>query len=131
MRWDFKAWLYLIRNNTRYLFLNLYYFSPPWWCNQVVAITADSIIFRHIVYAQYKAHFREFFRALKASKLGLWWDPFVQSRKGMTVKFAEVLCHVSWQWRIMQNLKRNWLSFQNWHEEINEFWLKHSKKIAL
>ena len=29
---------------------------------------------------------------LKVSKLGLWWDPFVQSRKGMVLKFAEELC---------------------------------------
>ena len=29
---------------------------------------------------------------LKVSKLGLWWDPFVQSRKGMTLKFTEELC---------------------------------------
>ena len=29
---------------------------------------------------------------LKVLKLGLWWDPFVQSRKGMTLKFAEELC---------------------------------------
>ena len=29
---------------------------------------------------------------LKVSKLGPWWDPFVQSRKGMTWKFAEELC---------------------------------------
>ena len=29
---------------------------------------------------------------LKVSRLGLWWDPFVQSRKGMTLKFAEELC---------------------------------------
>ena len=29
---------------------------------------------------------------LKLSKLGLWWDPFVQSRKGMTLKFTEELC---------------------------------------
>ena len=29
---------------------------------------------------------------LKVSKLGLWWDPFVQSRKSMTLKFAEELC---------------------------------------
>ena len=28
----------------------------------------------------------------KVLKLGLWWDPFVQSRKGMTLKFAEELC---------------------------------------
>ena len=29
---------------------------------------------------------------LKVSKLRLLWDPFVQSRKGMTLKFAEELC---------------------------------------
>ena len=25
-------------------------------------------------------------------KLGLWWDPFVQSKKGITLKFANELC---------------------------------------
>ena len=34
--------------------------------------------------------------------------------------------YVSWQWRIMQNLKRNWL-VQNWHEEFDGFWSEHSK----
>ena len=29
---------------------------------------------------------------LKVSKLEHWWDPFVQSRKGMTLKFTEELC---------------------------------------
>ena len=29
---------------------------------------------------------------LKVSKLGLWWDPIVQSRKCMTLKFTEELC---------------------------------------
>ena len=29
---------------------------------------------------------------LKVSKLGLWWDAFVQSKKGMTLKFTEELC---------------------------------------
>ena len=29
---------------------------------------------------------------LKVSKLELWWDPFVQSRKGMILKFTEELC---------------------------------------
>ena len=28
---------------------------------------------------------------LKVSKLEIWWDPFVQSRKGMTLKFTEEL----------------------------------------
>ena len=56
----------------------------------------------------------------KMSKLGLWWDPFVQSRKGMTLKFAEELC--------IMTMKNNAnLSFQNWHEEFNEFWLEHRK----
>ena len=38
--------------------------------------------------------------------------------------------YVSWQWRIIQNLKKN----QNWHEEFNEFWLEHPeilKKLLL
>ena len=29
---------------------------------------------------------------LKVSKLGLWWDPFIQSRKGMSLKSTEELC---------------------------------------
>ena len=29
---------------------------------------------------------------LKVSKLGLWWDPSVQSRKRMTLKFTQELC---------------------------------------
>ena len=28
----------------------------------------------------------------KVSKLGLWWDPFVQSRKCTSLKFTEELC---------------------------------------
>ena len=29
---------------------------------------------------------------LKVSKLRLWWDPFVQSRKGVSLNFTEELC---------------------------------------
>ena len=29
---------------------------------------------------------------LKVSKLGLWWDPLIQSRKGMSLKSTEELC---------------------------------------
>ena len=29
---------------------------------------------------------------LKVSKLGLWWDPFVLTRKGVTLKVTEELC---------------------------------------
>ena len=45
---------------------------------------------------------------LKVSKLGLWWHPFVQSIKCVSLKFTEEFC-VSWKWRMMQSLKRNWL----------------------
>ena len=31
---------------------------------------------------------------LKVSKLGLWWDPFVQSRKCMSWEFTEELCAI-------------------------------------
>ena len=44
---------------------------------------------------------------LRVSKLGLWWDPFVQSRKCLSLKFTEDLCVMT-----MKNdakLKRNWL----------------------
>ena len=42
----------------------------------------------------------------KVSKLELWWDPLVQSRKCMRLKLTEKLCYVLWQWRIIEKLKR-------------------------
>ena len=49
------------------------------------------------------------------SKLALWWDSFVQSRKGMILKFTEEL--------YVMTMKNNakfeeelGLSFQNWQE---------------
>ena len=41
----------------------------------------------------------------KVSKLELWWDLFVQSRKCMSLEFTEKI----WQWRMIRKLKRNWL----------------------
>ena len=36
--------------------------------------------------------------------------------------------YLSWNWRRVQNLERNWLlSFQNRHKEFDKFWLEHSK----
>ena len=34
---------------------------------------------------------------------------------------------MSWEWRMMQKLKSNWFSVQNWHEQSDEFLFKHSK----
>ena len=42
----------------------------------------------------------------KLPKLGLLWNTFIQSRKCMNLKFTQELCVR--QWRMMQNLKRNW-----------------------
>ena len=65
---------------------------------------------------------------LKVSKLGLWWDPFVQSRKVMTLKFTEELCVMAMKNNAKFEEELTFFSkFQNWHEEFNKFWLKHSK----
>ena len=65
---------------------------------------------------------------LKVSKLGLWWEPFIQSRKCMSLKFTEEICVLC-----LDNRKRCkiWreidLQFQNWYEEFDDFWPEHSK----
>ena len=48
-----------------------------------------------------------FTSALEVSKLRLWWDPFIQSRKCMNLKLREEFCVMTM--KMMQNLKRNWL----------------------
>ena len=63
----------------------------------------------------------------KVSKLGLWWNPFIQSRKYMSLKLTEELCVM-----IMKNDAKfeeelTDMSFQNWHEEFEEFWNEYSK----
>ena len=52
-------------------------------------------------------------------KCQIWWDPFVQSRKGMTLKFIEELC--------VMTMKSNAKFEEDWHGEFNKFWLDHSK----
>ena len=48
---------------------------------------------------------------LKVSKLGLWWDPLIQSRKSMSLIFTEKLCHDNEEWcKIWRGIH---LSFQN------------------
>ena len=43
----------------------------------------------------------------KSLKIRTWWDPFIQSRKFTSSKFIGHF--VSWQWKSIQNFKRNWL----------------------
>ena len=63
---------------------------------------------------------------LTVSKLELWSDPFVQSIKGVTLKFFwGVMCHENEDyWKVWRGIN---LSFQNWHEDLHEFWLEHWK----
>ena len=62
---------------------------------------------------------------LKVSKLGLWWDLFVQSRKMYKFKiYKGVMCHNNEEW--YKNLWGNDLSVKSWHGEFHEFWPKHS-----
>ena len=47
----------------------------------------------------------------KVSKLELSLGPFIQSRKHMSLNISGELCVR--QWRMIQNLKRNWLASSN------------------
>ena len=55
----------------------------------------------------------------------LWWDPFIKSRRSMSLKFTR--SYISWQWTMMQYLRKNWLVSPNWREEFNKSWPEHSK----
>ena len=57
---------------------------------------------------------------LKVSKLGLWRDYFVQSRKCMSSKFTEELCVMT---------MKNWLVVLKLTWYFDEFWLEHSKSF--
>ena len=61
----------------------------------------------------------------KVSKLELWGDSFVQTRKCMSLKFTVELCLDNEEW--YKNWRGTDLSFQNWHEELHKFWPKQSK----
>ena len=67
---------------------------------------------------------------LKVSKLRLWWDPFIQSRKCMSLKSAEELC-VMTKKNIAKFLRETDLLFQNWLKEFNESWPRHPKILKI
>ena len=56
----------------------------------------------------------------KVSKLGLWWDPFIQSTKCMSLKFTEeVMFHDNEEWyKLWRGID---MLFQNWYEELLNF----------
>ena len=55
----------------------------------------------------------------KVSKLGLWWNPFIQSRKCTGLKLTEKNEEWCKIWRGID------LLFQNWHKEFDKFWPEH------
>ena len=62
---------------------------------------------------------------LKMSKLGLWWDSFVYSRKCMSLKFTEELCVMT-----MKNytkIEEEMTCRFKIEEDFYEFWPKHLK----
>ena len=69
---------------------------------------------------------------LKVSKLRHWWDTFVQSRKGMTLKFAEELCvmtmnnNAKFEEEVTCHLKTDMRNLTNFNSSTQK-----SKKIAL
>ena len=96
----------------------------------------------------------------KISKLGFWWDPFIQNRKRMSLKFTEKLCvmrmkndakldeELNWI-DIMFELKKyrgvmfgrteDWckiwrktgLCFLKWPEELGKFLPEHLKNLKI
>ena len=52
-------------------------------------------------------NFGNFHQSLKVSKKEFLRSTFIESRKCMSLKFKG--SYVLWKWRMMQNLKRNWL----------------------
>ena len=69
---------------------------------------------------------------LKMSKLGLLWDPFVQSGKGMILKFAEELCvtttrnNAKFEEELTCHFKTDIRNLTNFHSSTRK-----SKKIDL
>ena len=69
---------------------------------------------------------------LKVSKLGLWWDPFVQIRKGITSTFTEELCvtamknHAKFKEELTCHFKSDMRNLTNFDSSTRK-----SKKIAL
>ena len=75
-----------------------------------------------------------FTRDLKVSKLELWCDPFVQSRKCTSLKFTEGLCIMAMKNDMCHDNKKwykNWrgaeLLFSNWYVELPKLSPKHFK----
>ena len=67
----------------------------------------------------------------KVSKLVLSWDPFIQSRKCVNLKYTDNLCYNNEKWcRIGRAID---FVFQNWYEKFDKFWSKYSNvsKFAL
>ena len=61
----------------------------------------------------------------KVSKLEIWWNLFVQSRKCMSLEFTEEI----WQWRMIQKLKRNWLVVLKLIWGISRFFTRALKSL--
>ena len=63
---------------------------------------------------------------LKVSKLGIWWDTFVESIKFMSWKLTEELCVRTMKYDAKREKKLT-CCFNTDLKSLNKFWLEHSK----
>ena len=69
-------------------------------------------------FGKWQEEFRKFSPVdSKVSKLGLWWDLFIQSRKRMNLKFTEELCIMKngELWKVKRGID---LLIHNWHNSL-------------
>ena len=98
--------------------------STEAWCN----------IWRKTVlrFEKYREEFGKYLpEHSKVSKLVVSWDPFIQSRKCVSLKYTDNLCHNNEKWcRIGRAID---FVFQNWYEKFDKIWSKYSNvsKFAL
>ena len=91
--------------------------SYVWW----YWILMQNLIENWLVVSKMRRGISKIFtRHLKVSKLGLWFDSFIQSRKCMSVKFTWELCVM--KMKNDANWKRNWLVVSKLSWEIWRIW---------
>ena len=74
-------------------------------------------------FQKWHGEFRKFSpEHLKVSKLGLWWDSFIQSRKCISLKFTGEFFVMTMKKKCKIG-RRIDLLFQNWHVHFNELFL--------
>ena len=89
-----KSW-----NSIGYIFLKTTFLNLKHYLQIYLTLLSTDLWF-----GKWHEEYSKFFP--EHSKLGFWWDPLIETWKSISLKSRRYL---SWQWKITQNLKRNWL----------------------